>query len=67
MKTTIFVKIQKMTYPVRTRTNPGLATYSYIFDVEGELNADTINEAIESCIGNPFVWHIEDIKILATT
>jgi hypothetical protein len=62
MKTTILVKTQE-----RFRLESKFFPHSYIRDVDGELNAETLKDLIKECIGNAISWYVEDIKILATT
>ena len=62
MKTTIFVKTQE-----RFFHDSNFFPHAYVKDVDGDLNADVINEAIEDCVGSSVAWYLEDVKILATT
>ena len=64
MKRTIFVKINKKCYASVKYCDIVWKTASYLIDIEGEINADTIYEAIKDKVRYVEEFVIDDIKIL---
>ena len=61
MKMTLLVKVQKF-FKFGRNYYPD----SYIIDVEGDLNADAINDCLKERIDSQLLsrWYVEDIKII---
>ena len=59
MKKTIFIKISK-----RKCIGANWQPASFLIDIEGEINADTIYEALKDKVRPVETFVIDDIKIL---